>query len=131
MMAFNGNERVLEVKGRVEALKVLVRQLQSELADAKPLTEGQWPRQAGTWQRYQRLKTEWRTAVDRLGAAKLELSKLSGTSGGDPRWALLREAWRVLNELEERGVELGERAEALMNDIEFHVPLSKLHEGDP
>ena len=132
MMAFKGNDRdrVIETKTRVEAIKVRVRALQVSLADAKALAEGQWPRQAGTWGAYQRKKREWQEAVNELGAAKLELTKLSGTSGGDPRWALLRKAWRVLNELEERGVVLGDRGEALMEDIEFHVPLAKLHEEE-
>lgn len=123
-----GMERVFEVKTRVEGLKTRVRNLQLSLQQAKETAEGQWPRQAGTWKTYQDTKKDHARAVTELSAAKLELTRLSGTTGHDPRWRLLREAWHVLNDLEEQGVKLSERAEALIDDIEFHVPHSKLHD---
>lgn len=119
--------RLIAAKTHVEAMKTRVRELQAALSEAKQLAEGQWPRQPATWRAYQSKKKEWQAALNDLSDAKLELVRLSGTSGGDPRWILIREAWHVLNELDERGVVLGERGEALMDEIEFHVPHSKLH----
>ena len=128
-MTVSPDQRIIDTKARVEALKCTVRDLQSALTDAKALAEGQWPRRPGTWQTYQRLKKEWQRAVNDLSAAKVELTKLSGTTGSDPRWQLLREAWHVLSAIEESGVDIGERGHALLDDIEFHVPHSKLHEN--
>lgn len=124
-------DRVPEVKARVESLKARVRTLQAALGEARALAEGQWPRQPRTWQAYQQAKRDYASALNDLSAAKVELTTLSGVTGSDPRWRLLCEAWYVLSTLDEAGVDIGERGHALIDDIEFHVPHSKLHETGP
>ena len=59
---------------------------------------------------------------------KLELTKLCGTTGSDPRWDLVRRAYAVLTRLDDAGVDIGEHGAKLLDDIEFHVPQSKLSE---
>ncbi len=120
----------MAAKARVEDLKNQVRQLQGKIAEAGALAKGTWPRRRSLFDEYDRLKKQLPPLVAKLGEAKRELSELSGTDGGDPKWKLAVRAWRVLNELEEAGVEIGEKGRALLDDIEFHVPLAKLHEPE-
>ena len=117
-----GNERLLAVKTKMEALKVRVRELQAELPQYK--ADAEMGRRGG-WTKYREMKQRWQAAVDQLGQLKLELIALSGT-GSDPKWGLIAEAWRILDALEESGVDIGERGRKLLDDIEFHVPMSKL-----
>ena len=133
MNVLRPTDRIFEVKSRVEALKTKVRTLLEQVSDAKVVLESKWPRSKHDFQTHARAKAALRVAQNELANAKLELTKLSGTTGGDPRWKLLRETWHVLNELEERGVELGDRAEALLEEIEFHVPAAALqaHSDSP
>jgi hypothetical protein len=121
-----GSDRVTEVKARVEALKTRVRTLQAQLPEAKIAAEGAYPRNESRWAYYRRLKKDWLTATNELSVAKVELTKLCGTTGGDPKWDLIREAWHVLVGLDEAGVDIGDRGHALIDEIEFHVPANKL-----
>lgn len=121
------NARVVEVKVRVEELRAKVRTQMEAVADAKIAYESQWPRRHHDRQTWDRAKKALVLLQNQLANAKLELTKLSGTTGHDPKWRLLREAWHILNEFEERGIEIGERAEALLDEIEFHVPHAALH----
>lgn len=117
------NQRAIDVKVRVEELKTLVRTLQDQLPQAK--ADANLGKRGG-WPEYSSLKRRWTTAVNDLGKAKADLVKLSGTTGGDPRWELCQRAWRVLNRLDEAGIDIGDDGHQLLDDIEFHVPASKL-----
>ena len=119
-------KRVGEVKARVEALKTKVEEAQARVAEASALARGSYPRRDSLWRDFERRKREWTAVVTELRKAKAELASLSGTNGSDPKWKLICEAWHVLSALDEAGVDIGERGHALIDDIEFHVPHSKL-----
>ncbi len=121
---------MIAAKARVEALKRKVAEHQAKVAAAGAAAKGAWPRRRSLFDEYDRLKSLTPKVHAELAQAKLELTELSGTDGGDPKWKLLVRAWRVLNELEEAGIEIGEKGRALLDDIEFHVPHSKLHEPE-
>ncbi len=120
--------RALEVKTRVEALKERVRTLQGDLPAAKMQAESSYPRRQSSWDAYHAMRKSWSEAVRDLGAAKLELTRLSGTTGTDPRWKLVYEAYHLLSTLDEGGVDIGKRGEDLLEAIEFHCPTAKLNE---
>lgn len=124
-------EPAQEAKVLVEVLKGKVARLQAEVGEKGALAKGSFPRSRDKFAAWERAKKDWQAAMAELRAAKETLAKLSTSSslnGSDPKWDLIREAWHVLNELEERGVDIGDRAEALIEDIEFHVPAWKLNE---
>lgn len=124
------DDRAKDVKRRVEALKVDVLRLQSELPELRMRAEGRLP---GGWTAYNEKKKAWTAAMTQLCEAKAELRELSGTTGGDPKWDLIRVAYRVLTRLDEAGIDIGTEGAQLLADIEFHVPTSKLAaalEGD-
>lgn len=120
-----------EQKLLVEALKSKVMRLQAETAERGAAAKGSFPRRSSLFTAWEVKKKEHQAAIEELRAAKAVLVRLSGTDGSDPKWALAREAWHVLNELDERGVDIGERGQALLDEIEFHVPLSMLHAVKP
>lgn len=122
------NERVKEVKIKVDGLKASVVALQAQVAEAGNLAKGTVPSRRAYWDAYSERKKALASAQEKLREAKAELTRLAGTTGSDPRWTLLREAWHVLSALDEAGVDIGERGHALIDDIEFHVPHAKLHE---
>lgn len=119
------NERVKEVKIKVDGLKASVTAIMAQVAEARDRTI---PRRESLWLAYDERKKALASVQEKLREAKAELVRLSGTTGSDPRWTLLREAWHVLSALDEAGVDIGDRGHALIDDIEFHVPHAKLHE---
>lgn len=123
-------DRVADAKVRVEELRRHVRTLQDELANLpKPPAKGfERSMSDAFWEKRKTLRGAWIKACNELGEAKAELAKLSGTNGSDPKWALIAGAWRVLNRLDEAGVDIGEDGRALLDSIAFHVPLSKLED---
>lgn len=124
--AVRSNERIVEVKARIDALKDECLKVQASL----PLARGAAQQlHADGWssrRAFVAAKDRLRKLQLDLRAAKLELTKLSGTTGTDPRWALLAKAYHVLQRLEEGGVDLGDDGRALCDDIEFHVPAHRL-----
>lgn len=122
------NERVKETKIRVDALKAEVTALMARVAEARDLARGTVPRRQSLWSAYEQSKRALASSQEKLREANSELVRLAGTTGSDPRWTLLREAWHVLSRLDEDGVDIGERGHALIDEIEFHVPHAKLHE---
>lgn len=124
-------DRMVEVKERVEELKGKVVALQSSLGDKNMVDDRGRRLSAGEWNRQrQLLKVQLANATEELREAKSELRKLSGTTGSNPLWEVVRKAYRVLLRLEEAGVEIGEDGREAMETIEFHVPFSKLEESD-
>lgn len=117
-----------EAKLLVETLRGKVARLQAEVGEKGADARGSFPRRPEKFRAYENAKKDWQAAITELKAAKLKLARLEGSTGGDPKWALLREAWHVLNEIDERGVDIGERGHALLEEIEFHVPAAKLQE---
>ena len=117
------SDAIAEAKLRVENAKSLVRSLQLEMPQLKA---DALQNSRGGWVLYNRKKKEFTGALAELGAAKADLTKLSGTGGGDPRWNLLRKAWLLLNRMQESGVDIGDEGQELIDDIEFHVPAAKL-----
>jgi len=123
------HDRILDVKARIEELKGLVLDVQNQLSD-RNMVDGRGKRMAFLdWNaRKQDLKKKHAELLDRLRAEKHELRKLSGT-GEDPKWELIKKAYVILSQLDEQGVDIGERGHALIDDIEFHVPFAKLQEA--
>lgn len=119
------DQRTLEVKRTVDERKEVVRTIQAQLEEHNAFysTSPQY------WRKKSELKKRFNEAVSHLNVAKNELRALSGTGGGDPKWELIREAYRVLIRLEEAGIDIGERGSALLDSITFHVPASKLEEA--
>lgn len=117
-----------EQKLLVETLKSKVTRLQAEAGEKGAAAKGSFPRSPEKFRQWEKAKTQLKAAQLELGNVKQKLARLCGTTGTDPKWLLLREAWHVLNEIEERGVDIGERAHALLDEIEFHVPAAKLQE---
>jgi hypothetical protein len=122
------DERQKEAKIRVEGLRASVAAAMAQVAEARDRAKGTFPRRDSLYQAYSDRKKALASVQAQLREAKDELVKLSGTQGGDPKWDLIREAWHVLSALDEAGIDIGERGHALIDDIEFHVPHSRLHE---
>ena len=122
------SQRAKEAKLHVEMLKAKVARLQTQTAEHGAAAKGSFPRRPSLFAAWEASKKELHAAVADLQAAKATLVRLSGTTGSDPKWVLLREAWHVLTALDEAGIDIGERGHALIDEIEFHVPLAKLHE---
>ena len=120
-------DRVVELKARVDGLKAEVRAAQ----DALTLIRGQGEPGVRNWGRLHAAKRHWNECIKRLQQAKTDLVRVSGTTGSDPRWVLISGAWRLLQRLEDSGVDLGEDGRKLLDDIEFHIPQSKLTGGGP
>ncbi len=121
-------ERVMEVKHRVEALKSTVARLGTAMAVlGKCPTDTRSQSSWDTWRKERnRTKQELTKASENLRTAKTDLRRLSGTTGSDPKWGLIAEAYFVLEDLEEAGVDIGEKGHKLMDEIEFHVSPSRL-----
>jgi len=119
----NGLDRVAELKAKVDELKAAVRNAQDELTRIRGSAQ---PRGSGYWDRVAAAKKHWNECVRKLQAAKTDLVRVTGTTGSDPRWTLIRDAWRLLQRLEDQGIDLGEDGRKLLDDIEFHVPTAKL-----
>lgn len=116
-------DRVAELKLVVDEWKAKVRDAQ----DALTLIKGQSrPGDNDYWSRFHKAKAHWNECVKQLQRAKTDLHRVSGTTGSDPRWGLIRDAWRFLQRLEDAGVDLGADGRKLLDDIEFHIPTSKL-----
>lgn len=128
MSGSEGMERVLDVKARVEEAKALVRALQLELTEHSCKAGSM--RARDFFRQRDNIKRRMNAALAELERHKKELRALSGTTGSDPRWALLARTWRYLNALEDSGVKLGDEGQALLDAIEFHVPTAKLV-GEP
>ena len=126
----DSRERVLVVKEEIERLKGQVLELQNRLSN-KNMVDGQGRRLAFTeWnRRRQELKQEHSQLLEKLRGAKQELRKLSGTTGTDPKWDLVKRAYVVLSDLDEKSVDIGEKGRLLLDEIEFHVPMAKLQEA--
>ena len=121
------DERIGEVKRLVEQYKCAVRDTNEEMHQHR-LKQGVMP--VGRWHELRnRISNRLRMQQKLLGEAKAELSKLSGTTGGDPKWAMLVTAYRVLHRLDEAGTDIGKDGQKLLDDLEFHVPLAKLAEA--
>jgi hypothetical protein len=118
-----GKERIQELKAQVEDLKAAVRDAQSKVTVAKGQSI---PGDKGYWRRVNDAKDVHNKCLKRLADAKADLAKVAGTTGSDPRWALISGAWRLLQRLEDGGVDLGEDGRKLLDDIEFHIPMAKL-----
>lgn len=118
------NDRVAEVKARVEALKCKVREQQDALPELRLYADAG---NRGAWAVYQKARREWQASLKLLSEAKVELVQLSGTGhGGDQKWRLIHRAWALLTRMQEAGTDIGEEGQALIDDIEFHVPVAKL-----
>jgi hypothetical protein len=116
-------ERVQELKARVEEMKAAVRDAQSSVTVAKGQS---MPGDKGYWKRVNDAKLHWNKCLKQLADAKADLVKVTGTTGSDPRWGLISSAWRLLQRLEDSGVDLGDDGRKLLDDIEFHIPMAKL-----
>ena len=114
--------RILEVKTKVEDLKARVRDLQADLPSYRQRADRG---ERGAADKYREMKRRLAMATDELKLAKTELVALSGNPS-DPKWSLIVEAWRVLEAVAASGVDIGERGQKLLEDIEFHVPPEKL-----
>jgi hypothetical protein len=117
-------DRVAELKARVDELKAAVRDAQNELTLIKGSAEPDGGKHY--WQRLHAAKKSWNDCVRRLQEAKTDLVRVTGTTGSDPRWSLISDAWRLLQRLEDSGVDIGEDGRKLLDEIEFHIPASKL-----
>jgi hypothetical protein len=117
---------------RTAELKAAVDKCKAEVRDAQEALEGLKGRAhagaRGGWAEFERAKRRWKNALRALSEAKVALIRVTGTTGSDPRWLLIRDAWRVLNRLQESGIAIGGDGEKLLDEIEFHVPASKLIE---
>lgn len=110
---------VIAAREEVERCKKVVRDLNLEMQLAKG-------RSTTTWRQMAARKEDFNRACSALKDAKIKLVKLSGTTGHDQRWILVTRSYAVLCKLDEAGVDIGEIGRKLIEDIEFHVPLSKL-----
>jgi hypothetical protein len=120
-------DRVAELKAIVDERKHAVREAQDALTAVRGSSD---PNGRTTyWPRFHAAKRHWNDCVRRLQEAKTDLVRVTGTTGSDPRWELIRDAWRLLQRLEDSGVDLGEDGRKLLDEIEFHVPSSKLVGG--
>lgn len=117
-------DRVAELKSRVDQCKADVREAQDALTlikgSADPSGKNNY------WARFHTAKKKWNDCIRKLQEAKTDLVRVTGTTGSDPRWELIRDAWRLLQGLEDSGVNLGEDGRKLLDEIEFHIPTSKL-----
>jgi hypothetical protein len=118
-------ERVAELKAELDRCKAEVRAAQEALSGLRGRAEAGG---RGGWPEYRAARKRWEDALRARSEAQLALVRVTGTTGSDPRWTLIRDAWRILNRLQDAGVDIGEDGEKLMNDIEFQVPASKLVE---
>ncbi len=109
--AASNREKQLTLKARCDALLAQLQKAEREL----PMWTGV----------QRRVATRDIEAISKcLRDAKDELRRLSGTHTGDPKWALIARCYRFLNALDESA--LGDEGEALLQEIEFHVPPAKL-----
>jgi hypothetical protein len=129
MTEVNSHTRIAELKERIAELQLKVREAQDKLTLIRGRSDPT-ETQAKFQYRIADAKKWLNEAVLNLQKAKADLIKLSGVTGGDPRWDLIRDAWRYLQKLEDRGIDLGQDGAQLLNDIEFHIPASKLLEVD-
>ena len=122
------SERVAELKIVLEERRANVAKAQDYLAQLKahgsPRERVDAPN--GYWSRVRAAKRHLSECLERLRAARADIVRVSGTTGSDPRWTLIRDAWRLLQRLEDDGVDLGEDGQKLLDEIEFHVPASRL-----
>jgi len=118
-----GMDRVAELRDEVERRKAAVREAQDELTRVRGQAH---PSGKLYWDNFHAAKRRWADSVQKLQAAKNDLIRVCGTTGSDPRWDLIRDAWRLLQRLEDSGVDLGDDGRKLLDDIEFHVPTSRL-----
>ncbi len=125
-MAEGGMDRVAELKARVDEAKAAVRDAQDKLTAIRGSVDPNGSGKNNYWPRFHAAKKHWNDCVKRLQEAKTDLIRVTGTTGSDPRWALIADAWRLLQRLEDSGVDLGEDGRALLDAIEFHIPTSKL-----
>lgn len=123
-------ERVLQVKEEIERLKGQVLELQNLLSDknmvdvtGRRLPFHEWNR------RRQEFKTKYSSLLEHLRERKQELRKLSGTGGTDPKWELVKRAYALISALDEKNIDIGDKGRELLDEIEFHVPMSKLEEA--
>lgn len=126
----DSRERVLQVKEEIERLKGQVLEFQNHLSDknmvdvtGRRLPFAEWNR------RRQDFKVKYAETLELLRTRKQELRKLSGTSGTDPKWELIKRAYVLISNLDESNVDIGDKGRALLDEIEFHVPMSKLEEA--
>jgi hypothetical protein len=117
-------DRVAELKARVDDLKAKCREAQDTLTLIKGTADPSG--RNNYWKRFHAAKKHWNDCVRQLQEAKTDLVRATGTTGSDPRWHLIAEAWRLLQRLEDHGVDLGEDGRKLLDEIEFHIPTSKL-----
>lgn len=115
----------MEAKALVESLKIRVDEMNRAFPQLK--ADAQTGMRGG-WRALDAHRKEHRQVLAQLRTAKIDLAKLSGTTGTDPKWQLIARGWSVLIGLENAGVDIGERGRALVEDIEFHVPNAKLEE---
>lgn len=123
--------RMLEVRELLDEAKSNLRRIQQQ--QANPNLCDRHGRRL-TWHeaaiRKNDLRIEFEKAVDVANLLKAELRKLSEATGGDPRWKLIRDAYRAITRLDEAGVEIGEDGRAFLDSAEFHCPMAQLMPRD-
>lgn len=114
--------RVAELKLAVERQKTLVAKLQEQQAS---LNDGSF--RHGHWNQRRNLRQQKEIATAKLRELKSELARVSGMTS-DPRIDLLVRAHHLLDELADRGVDIGLEGEAIIDGIEFIVSAKRLTE---
>lgn len=111
--------RVEELKRAVEEAKIKVSKAQGAIEQFRGLASQTFI--ANFQGKLAGLKKDWREALDKLTTLKQELRELSGTDGNDPKWLLLARCYRTLEELEDKGIDIGLRGQRLLGDLEHQL----------
>lgn len=127
-MSDQDEARRIAVKNEVERLKLQLLHLQTTLSEKRPRERRNDNHDQAKWAAYHNAKRQVVVVTEQLNKAKAELRELSGDGVKRPQWDMVREAWRILTDLDEAGVDIGERGQALLERIEFHVPTQQLQE---
>ena len=107
-------ERALE---EVDRLKLQVSSHQASLSQLKfNATTG---RSAQAWNEYNEAKLHQSKLLRQLQVAKQTLRKLSGNGIVQPKLETVAEAWAVLTNLLESGIDIGARGRKTVESIEF------------